>query len=106
MRRGIEVDIKRLWFISGYVENLNGHCSVYKKKRENTNFQFICRANNKIVYIIEALGKWNYELDMEVENISQYRKIMMDLTNEFSDIISDYDALIVGKIFKYNLYPK
>lgn len=65
-----------------------------------------CRSESRIVYIIKALGEWNYEIDIEVKNNEQYRKIMMDITNSFSDIIRDYDALIVRKIHKYNLYPK
>ena len=69
-------------------------------------FLSFCRLNNRIVYIIKTLGEWNYELDIEVENIDQYRKIMMDLTNEFFDIIKDYNSLIIRKIFKYNLYPR
>ncbi|MBI2105525.1 AsnC family transcriptional regulator [Candidatus Woesearchaeota archaeon] len=61
---------------------------------------------NRIVYIIKTLGEWNYEFDIEVENIDQYKEIVMNLTNKFSTIIRDYNYLIIKKIHKYNLYPE
>jgi DNA-binding Lrp family transcriptional regulator len=64
-----------------------------------------CRTKSNLVYIIKSLGEWDYELDIEVENVEDYRKIMRDLTKEFSEIINDYNALIITKIYKYNLYP-
>jgi len=70
-----------------------------------SEFLDYCRNESRIVYIIKALGDWNYELDIEAENIEQYRKIMMEITNSFSNIIKDYNSVIVRKIHKYNLYP-
>lgn len=46
------------------------------------------------------------ELDIEVKNVMEFRKIMMDLTTKFSDIIKDYSTLIIYKIYKYNLFPR
>jgi Lrp/AsnC family transcriptional regulator, leucine-responsive regulatory protein len=63
-----------------------------------------CRSLNRVVYIIKSFGQWNYELDIETENIDQYRAIMMKITKKFSTIIKDYDSLIVRKIYKYNLF--
>jgi len=63
-----------------------------------------CRTKSNIVYIIKSLGEWDYELDIEVENVEDYRRVMRDLTKEFSEIINDYNALIITKIHKYNLY--
>lgn len=73
----------------------------------NKILQFLsyCRSINRIVYIIKAMGNWNFELDIEVQNIDQFRRIMMELTEKFSEIIRDYDALIIMRIHKYNLYP-
>jgi len=73
--------------------------------KEINNFLDYCRTESRIVYIIKALGDWNYELDIEAENIEQYRKIMMEITNSFSNIVKDYNSVIVRKIHKYNLYP-
>lgn len=69
------------------------------------SFVSSCRSNNKIIYIIKSLGEWDYELDLEVNNVDEFRDIMINLTKDFSEIINDYDALIINKVHKYNLYP-
>lgn len=69
------------------------------------HFLASCKQIKNIVYIIKALGDWNYELDIECKNINKYRDIMMRITDEHADIIKGYDGLLVEKIHKYNLYP-
>lgn len=58
-----------------------------------------------MVYFIKALGEWDYELNVEVENLDKYRELMMDLTREFSDIIRDYQSFPVSRVFKLTLSP-
>lgn len=65
-----------------------------------------CRSIPQIVYIINSFGEWDLELDIEVKNVNEFRKIMMSLTSKFSDIIRDYSSLVIYKIYKYNLFPK
>ncbi|MDX9754172.1 MAG: Lrp/AsnC family transcriptional regulator [bacterium] len=81
------------------------HLNIFSPERV---FKFLdfCRTENSIVYIIKALGQWNYELDMEVHSIDEHRRIMMQIMNDYSDIIRDYDTLIIRKVYKYNFFPK
>ena len=81
------------------------HLNIFNPER-TMKFVDFCRGENNIVYIIKALGQWNYELDIEVDSIDDYRKIMMQMMNDFSDIIRDYDSLIIRKVYKYNFYPQ
>ncbi|MBS3142274.1 Lrp/AsnC family transcriptional regulator [Candidatus Woesearchaeota archaeon] len=86
------------------------HCKilVYASDYDPTHisdFLHYCQSLSRVVYIIKALGKWNFELDIESESFDQFRDVMMDLTKRFSHVIRDYDTLIVRKIHKYNLYP-
>ena len=39
-----------------------------------------------------------------MQTVQQYRELIMDLTREFSDIIRDYNGMIVSRIHKY-IYP-
>ncbi len=64
-----------------------------------------CRMNPNIVYIIKALGPWEFEADIEVENAEQFRKIMMDIKSKFNDIIKDYWTLQIYRVHKYNFCP-
>lgn len=64
-----------------------------------------CRINPNIVYIVKALGPWEFEIDMEVENAEQFRVIMMDIKTHFKDILKDYSALHIYQVHKYNFCP-
>lgn len=76
--------------------------SVAPEKEEA--FVEYCKSRGSIVYIIKALGEWDYEINVEVRSIEEYRVLMMDLTKKFSSIIRDYNGLVVSKIHKY-IYP-
>ena len=75
------------------------------KQKENSLYTY-CRSIPQIVYIINAFGEWDMEIDIEVRNIQEFRKVMMEITSRFSDIIADYTYLVIYKVRKYNLYPK
>ena len=64
-----------------------------------------CRVNPNIVYVVEALGPWEFEIDMEVESAEQFREIMMDIKSKFQDIVKDYSALHIYQVHKYNFCP-
>lgn len=72
--------------------------------RENALVEF-CRINPNIVYIVKALGPWEFEIDMEVENAEQFRNIMMEIKTQFKDILKDYSALLIYQVHKYNFCP-
>jgi hypothetical protein len=42
---------------------------------------------------------------MDVDNADQFRKIMMELKENYSDIIKEYITLQVSKVHKFNFYP-
>ena len=64
-----------------------------------------CRVNPNIVYIVKALGPWEFEIDMEVETAEKFREIMMDIKTKFNDILKDYSALQIYQVHKYNFCP-
>ncbi len=73
-------------------------------EREKALMEY-CRINPHIVYMVKALGPWEFEIDMEVENAPQFRDIMMDIKSNFKDIIKDYSALQIYQLHKYNFCP-
>ncbi|MDO8555579.1 MAG: Lrp/AsnC family transcriptional regulator [Nanoarchaeota archaeon] len=64
-----------------------------------------CRNDKNIVYTVKALGPWDFEIDLEVKNIEDFRGIMMSLKSKFQDIIKDYSALLIYQVHKYNFCP-
>jgi len=49
---------------------------------------------------------WNYELDMDVRNTTEFHNIMMGLKNKFSKNIQSYESLVLFKEHKYNFFPQ
>jgi len=74
------------------------------ERREKELMEY-CRVQPNMVYIVKALGSWEFEIDMEVESAQQLREIMMDLKTKFKDIIKDYSSLHIYKVHKYNFCP-
>lgn len=74
------------------------------KEKENRLITF-SRMNNRVIAIIKTLAEWDYEIDLEVENVNQLKQFTMELTNHFSDIVKDYDLIRVVNMPKYTFYP-
>jgi hypothetical protein len=51
------------------------------------------------------MGAWDFELDFELENYDRFQETMFDIKEKFSDIIQNYEFIIVSKEFKLNFYP-
>ena len=62
--------------------------------------------NPNIVYIVNALGNWQLELDIEVKDIQEFRNLMRNFMSNFSDIVSDYTALNIYEEYKYRFFEK
>lgn len=73
-------------------------------EKEKSIIEF-CLVNPTIVYVVKALGPWELEIDLEVESPEQYRKLMMNLKTQFSEVIKDYSSLQIYQVHKYNFCP-
>ena len=80
-----------------YLNNLS-------KEKEQKLLTF-SRMNNRVIAIIKTLAEWDYEIDLEVEDVNQIKKFTMDLTNQFSEIIRDYNLIRIVDMPKYTFYP-
>ena len=74
------------------------------EQRENDLVEY-CMANPNIVYIVKALGPWEFEMDLEVVNAEQFMEIMRNMKSRFHDIIKDYSTLHIYQVHKYNFCP-
>ena len=85
------------YYVLLYVQNVSD-------KRLQALVQF-CRSCPRVTYLIKALGPWDYELNLEVENLEQYRSFIMDLTRNYADLIRDYYGMPVTKVYKFTITP-
>ncbi len=77
----------------------------YTSMAKIEKFVQFCKAHTAVNYIIKSLGEWDYELSVEVNHPLEYRKLMMEITKEYSDIVKDYQGFLVSQIHKYRILP-
>lgn len=56
-----------------------------------------CASQPNIFAITTALGTWDYEIEFEVPNFEEMTEIMDSIRMKFSDIISNYESIIITK---------
>lgn len=54
---------------------------------------------------LKLVGSWDVELEFEVEDDEQLHEILLEIRNKFSEIIRDYDTLLIHQEHKLNYYP-
>ena len=58
-----------------------------------------------VVYLTEVLGKWQLEIEAEVEQASELDTIIQSLRRDFPGVIVDFDIVTVTKEHKLNYLP-
>lgn len=74
-------------------------------KEDEKKMYGFCSNNNLVVYLVEALGNWNMDIEMEVQNQGSVTEFLRELRSAFPDKITDYDILLVTKEHKINYFP-
>lgn len=98
----------RYYLNSAAVGNVNYYILIflnYVSEQRRNEFVRYCRSHNRVDYLIKALGEWDYELNVEVDDLAQYRELIMDITRKFSDIVRDYVGMPVSQVYKFTLAP-
>ena len=81
--------------------------SLHNINEENENkLASYCQQNPYIVYSVNAYGRWQFEIDLEVENVQHFRELIREFLNKFSDIVSDYTVLNIYEEYKYRFFEK
>lgn len=58
------------------------------------------RNNKNIVYYVRAFGNWDVELDFEVYSDEEFNEIMLEIKDQFSDIIKQIETIVIDKEHK------
>ncbi|MBI5803658.1 Lrp/AsnC family transcriptional regulator [Candidatus Pacearchaeota archaeon] len=65
-----------------------------------------CQAHPNIIFYIETVGKWNFEIIYEIENQKELQELVIEIRTKFSDILTDVEsAVLFNHYVKYNQYP-
>jgi DNA-binding Lrp family transcriptional regulator len=89
----------------GY-QNYLIHVSLKNLTKQNENkFYGFCKQHQNITYLIKTVGKWDYEISVEVLDQQKFQEVFTELREQFSDIIVNMESIILFQDLKYNLYP-
>jgi DNA-binding Lrp family transcriptional regulator len=76
----------------------------FSEEEERIFLEFV-KSEKSIVDVIRMMGNWNYELDIEVKNVYEFHKIMLNIKNKFPKNIQEHNSLIILKEHKLNFFP-
>jgi Lrp/AsnC family transcriptional regulator, leucine-responsive regulatory protein len=78
--------------------------NLTKEKKEKL-FSY-CRTHPNIIFCIETVGKWNFEIIYEIESQKDLQDLIIDIRTKFSDVIADVESIVLFNHYvKYNQYP-
>jgi DNA-binding Lrp family transcriptional regulator len=74
-------------------------------EKEMSRFLSYVTQHPNIIDVDLCLGDWNIELDMEIADYDAFRKLMLELRTNFSNMIKNYDSLLVFYEHTYTYFP-
>ncbi len=82
---------------------LTTHNLTIQRKRQLLTY---CQMHPNIIFYIETVGKWNFEIIYEIESQERLQDLIIELRTQFSEIIQDVESIIIFNHYvKYNQYP-
>lgn len=63
------------------------------------------RSRSTVVYIIKMLGEWDYDISVELADVTSHRTFVVELMTLFSEVIRDLQTLTTWEIVKHSIFP-
>jgi Lrp/AsnC family leucine-responsive transcriptional regulator len=63
------------------------------------------RSHANIVYIIEMLGEWDFDVSIECKDIPEYRSFLVTLLKNYADVIKDIQSHTTWQVIKFSVLP-
>lgn len=74
--------------------------------KNKEQFYSYCENNKNIIFLIETVGKWNFEIIYEVKNQKELQELIIELRTKFQNIITDLETIVLFNHYtKYDQYP-
>ncbi|MBD3249602.1 winged helix-turn-helix transcriptional regulator [Candidatus Woesearchaeota archaeon] len=89
--------------MASYMLMLKYHNISAKEEKELVNF---LRIHKNILRLTKTIGKWDMEIEIEVKNPMELRKVEMQMRQKFSSIIQNISAIPVYYTYKYSYFPE
>lgn len=75
------------------------------QKRYDDLLRF-CKNHENIIHLIESIGPWELELEIEVPSNREFQNLSNDIRNIFSDIVKKVESVIISHEMKLEFLPK
>ena len=109
-------DLEKKGIIQGYVTFLDMHkvgynffkLCIFLKNYEKKIDEFIkyCLELPNVVHVIESLGHWEIELEIETETLQDFYSLTHQIRNDFSEIIKKTESVIITEEKKLDFFPE
>ncbi|MDI6738139.1 MAG: Lrp/AsnC family transcriptional regulator [Nanoarchaeota archaeon] len=73
-------------------------------EKERTLMAYVTAHSSGVQYL-KLAGSWDAELEFEVEDDEQLHELLLDIRMKFSEIIRDYETLLIHEERKLNYFP-
>jgi len=74
-----------------------------ERKKEFISF---CKNHSKIYYVTNTIGLYNVMLDIHVKSSEEFKEMLLELKEKFSDIIKLYESMVLFDEYKIDYFPK
>ena len=74
-----------------------------ERKKEFFNF---CKHHKNIYYLTNTIGRYNLMLDIHVNSVEDFKEVLLELKDKFSDVIKLYESLTIFEEFKIDYFPR
>lgn len=82
--------------------HINLHNVTEEKQRK---FRAFVKQHPNIIYDNEVLGGDDFEIEIQIGTLSEFRAIIDDIKKQFSDIIKSYNHMTIYKEHKFIFFP-
>lgn len=112
--------LERSGVIVGYKYALNPHILGYETCKAFISLKNItirkrdalieyCKLIPNVINIVLTIGPWDMEIEFEVRNFEEYYQLMNNIQEKFSNIIKNYDSIVLSvepkQAFMPGAYP-
>ena len=73
-------------------------------QKDREFFEFANQHLN-IIFALRKLSKWNYEFEIEVDDLDKLQNIIIDIRMRFKEFILDYDLFPILHDYRIDLFP-
>lgn len=88
--------------IESYKLLINTKIINSEKEKQFANY---LNYNHNVGDVIYCLGNWDMEINIDVENSSEFHGIVMEIKNKFPELIRNYESIQLFDNYKYNFFP-